>query len=163
MNKTNEAVDSQLERLGEKIIRQMESDAPKHSLTEFCGKYGEMYKDYLEMYKHGQFEDMVLDDTLWDACIAKNEEIHQFIDDTVKSMLVNDPAPDNQHYPLEWTQHINALTRQAEELAEPMIFGGKHLAELGEPTSIPMNTYGRRKNMFFDGTQEEWERADMPF
>lgn len=129
----------------------------------FCGKYGDQYKDWLEAYCPEEFWEMVFSHTLKDACLTKNDEVHAYIEDTVKALLACDPAPDQNTHPLEWVQHMNALKAQAEEIAEPLIFGGNQLGELGIPKlTIPVETCGRPKNMFFDGTQEEWEAFDRP-
>lgn len=128
----------------------------------FCGKYGEMYKNWLEAYCPEEFWEMVFSHTLKDACLTKNDEVHAYIEDTVKALLACDPAPDQNTHPLEWVQHMNALKAQAEEMAEPLMLGGCQRGELGNPKlARPVATRGRSKNMFFDGTQEEWESYDQ--
>lgn len=128
----------------------------------FCGKYGEMYKNWLEAYCPEDFWDLLCAQSLGEVCEAKNEEIGNYVEDTVKALLAADPAPDKNTHPLEWTAHMNALKAQAEEMAEPLMFGGCPRGELGTPKlARPVATRGRSKNMFFDGTQEEWESYDQ--
>lgn len=148
----------------------LEGDTPTAAdFGGFCGKYGNQYKDFLEAYEPITFWDLVHSHTLKNICAAKNEEVHEFIENTIKALLVTSPGPDKSTQPLEWTQHQNALKVQAEELAEPLLFGGQQLGELGEPKlERPVYTHGRPKNMFFGGTQDEWENApdritDLPW
>lgn len=69
-------------------------------------------------------------------------------------------APDKNQV-LEYVGHMNALKAQAEEMAEPLMFGGCQRGELGIPKMArPVATRGRAKNRFFDGTQEEWEALE---
>lgn len=60
-------------------------------------------------------------------------EVGDFVEDTVKALLANNPAPDQNTQPLEHVGHMNALKAQAEELAEPLMFGGCQRGELGFP------------------------------
>ena len=79
------------------------------------------------------------------VCRAKNEEVANFIDDTVKALLVKNPAPDQNTHFLEHVGHMNALKAQAEEMAEPLMFGGCQRGELGIPKlERPVATRGRK-------------------
>ena len=127
----------------------------------FSGRYGQKYKDWLEAYCPEEFWELVCKKELGAVCRAKNEEVADFIDDTVKALLVNNPAPDQNTHFLEHVGHMNALQAQAEEMAEPLMFGGCQRGELGIPKlERPVATRGRGKNMFFNGTQEDWEDFD---
>ena len=90
----------------------------------FSGRYGQKYKDWLEAYCPEEFWELVFKKELGAVCEAKNEEVADFIDDTVKALLVNNPAPDQNTHFLEHVGHMNALQAQAEEMAEPLMFGG---------------------------------------
>ena len=126
----------------------------------FSGKYGQQYKDWLEAYCPEEFWELVCRGDLALLCKEKDVEVGDFIDDTVKALLVNNPAPDKNQV-LEYVGHMNALKAQAEELAEPLMFGGCQRGELGVPKMArPVATRGRAKNRFFDGTQEDWEALD---
>lgn len=127
----------------------------------FSGRYGQKYKDWLEAYCPEEFWELVCKKELGAVCKAKNEEVADFIDDTVKALLVNNPAPDQNTHFLEHVGHMNALQAQAEEMAEPLMFGGCQRGELGIPKlAWPVATRGRGKNMFFNGTQEDWENFE---
>lgn len=126
----------------------------------FSGKYGQQYKDWLEAYCPEEFWELVCRGDLALLCKEKDVEVGDFIDDTVKALLVNNPAPDKNQV-LEYVGHMNALKAQAEEMAEPLMFGGCQRGELGIPKMArPVATRGRAKNRFFDGTQEEWEALE---
>lgn len=126
----------------------------------FSGKYGQQYKDWLEAYCPEEFWELVCRGDLALLCKEKDVEVGDFIDDTVKALLVNNPAPDKNQV-LEYVGHMNALKDQAEEMAEPLMFGGCQRGELGIPKMArPVATRGRAKNRFFDGTQEEWEALE---
>lgn len=127
----------------------------------FSGKYGQQYKDWLEAYCPEEFWELVCKGELAALCQEKNVEVGDFVEDTVKALLANNPAPDQNTQPLEHVGHMNALKAQAEELAEPLMFGGHQKGELGVPRMArPVATRGRAKNRFFDGTQEDWEALD---
>lgn len=129
----------------------------------FSGRYGQKYKDWLEAYCPEEFWELVFKKELGAVCRAKNEEVANFIDDTVKALLVKNPAPDQNTHFLEHVGHMNALKAQAEEMAEPLMFGGCQRGELGIPKlERPVATRGRGKNMFFNGTQEDWEDCGKP-
>ena len=129
----------------------------------FSGRYGQKYKDWLEAYCPEEFWELVCKKELGAVCKAKNEEVADFIDDTVKALLVKNPAPDQNTHFLEHVGHMNALHAQAEEMAEPLMFGGCQRGELGIPKMAhPVATIGRGKNMFFNGTQEDWEDCGKP-
>lgn len=118
----------------------------------FSGRYGQKYKDWLEAYCPEEFWELVFKKELGAVCRAKNEEVANFIDDTVKALLVKNPAPDQNTHFLEHVGHMNALKAQAEEMAEPLMFGGCQRGELGIPKlERPVATRGRGKNMFSMG------------
>ena len=58
----------------------------------FSGRYGQKYKDWLEAYCPEEFWELVFKKELGAVCRAKNEEVANFIDDTVKALLVKNPA-----------------------------------------------------------------------
>lgn len=62
----------------------------------FSGRYGQKYKDWLEAYCPEEFWELVCKKELGAVCKAKNEEVADFIDDTVKALLVKNPAPDQK-------------------------------------------------------------------
>ena len=62
----------------------------------FSGKYGQQYKDWLEAYCPEEFWELVCKGELAALCQEKNVEVGDFIADTVKSLLVNNPAPDQK-------------------------------------------------------------------
>ena len=53
----------------------------------FSGRYGQKYKDWLEAYCPEEFWELVFKKELGAVCEAKNEEVADFIDDTVKALL----------------------------------------------------------------------------
>lgn len=87
----------------------------------FSGKYGQQYKDWLEAYCPEEFWELVCKGELAALCKEKDVEVGDFVENTVNALLVNNPAPDKNSHPLEWTQHMNALKFQSEELAEPLM------------------------------------------
>lgn len=80
----------------------------------FSGRYGQKYKDWLEAYCPEEFWELVCKKELGAVCKAKNEEVADFIDDTVKALLVKNPAPDQNTHFLEHVGHMNALQAQAD-------------------------------------------------
>lgn len=131
---------------------------PSPDADDYTGKYGEQYRDWLELYNGFEFDRMVRDCTLWDSCREKDAEVQQFVDDTIQALLANDPAPDQQTDPIGWVAHMNSLQEEAEEMAEPLMFGGKYRAELGDPLFHAAAIPGTRKNIFYQGTDEEWDK-----
>lgn len=142
-------------------VRYARGPAELSDFGGFSGRYGQKYKDWLEAYCPEEFWELVFKKELGAVCKAKNEEVADFIDDTVKALLANNPAPNQNTHFLEHVGHMNALQAQAEEMAEPLMFGGCQRGELGIPKlERPVATRGRGKNMFFNGTQEDWEDFD---
>lgn len=118
----------------------------------FSGRYGQKYKDWLEAYCPEEFWELVFKKELGAVCRAKNEEVANFIDDTVKALLVKNPAPDQNTHFLEHVGHMNALKAQAEEMAEPLMFGGCQRGELGIPKlERPVATVAGERTCFSMG------------
>ena len=113
----------------------------------FSGKYGQQYKDWLEAYCPEEFWELVCRGDLALLCKEKDVEVGDFIDDTVKALLVNNPAPDKNQV-LEYVGHMNALKAQAEEMAEPLMFGGCQRGELGIPKMARCNPWTGQKQVF---------------
>ncbi|MCO7111383.1 hypothetical protein NIA69_22665 [Gemmiger formicilis] len=76
---------------------------------------------------------------------------------------MKNPAPDQNTHFLEHVGHMNALQAQAEEMAEPLMFGGCQRGELGIPKMAhPVATIGRGKICSSMGRRRTGKTVESP-
>ena len=81
------------------------------------GKYGSLRKEFLRENYPMTFEELTVSGNLYRHLLEVEKTVRQEIEQAVKSLLQKNPAPDRKTDPLGWTQHMNNLKLQAEELA----------------------------------------------
>ena len=92
---------------------------PNISLKEssgMIGKYGMMRREYLRNHKIARFNLMTLLGTLVDHLTAIDSEARQKVENLSEQLLLQNPAPDKMEDGLAWTQHMNQIRKQAEEV-----------------------------------------------
>ena len=92
---------------------------PNISLKEssgMIGKYGMMRREYLRNHKIARFNLMTLQGTLDDHLAAIDSEARQKVENLSEQLLLQNPAPDKMKDGLAWTQHMNQIRKQAEEV-----------------------------------------------
>ena len=81
------------------------------------GKYGSMRKKFLAEEAPILYEMMQMEGTLYPHLAEINSAVNRQIEQTVQLLM-----PDRKADPLGWTQRMNALKAQAEELAMKQIY-----------------------------------------
>ena len=86
------------------------------------GKYGSMRKKFLAEEAPILHEMMQMEGTLYPHLAEINSAMNRQIEQTVQLLMQQAAAPDRKTNPLGWTQWMNALKAQAEELAMKQIY-----------------------------------------
>ena len=86
------------------------------------GRYGRMRREYLRQNAPLLFEQMLAEGTLYQNLYETEKSVRVAVEQTLSDLLAKNPAPNRQTNPLGWTQHMNSLKAQAEELALPMLY-----------------------------------------
>ena len=86
------------------------------------GKYGSLRRKFLLENAPMMFDEMMLEGTLYPHLAEINSAVNRQIEQTVQLLMQQAAAPDRKTNPLGWTQWMNALKAQAEELAMQQIY-----------------------------------------
>ena len=68
------------------------------------------------------FDEMLLEGTLYPHLAEMDNAVHRQIEQTMQTLMQQSTAPNRQTDPMGWTQWMNALQSQAEELAMQQIY-----------------------------------------
>ena len=68
------------------------------------------------------FDEMLLEGTLYPHLAEMDNAVHRQIEQTMQTLMQQSTAPNRQTDPMGWTQWMNALQAQAEELAMQQIY-----------------------------------------
>ena len=82
------------------------------------GKWGMMYKDYLEKHKKALFSSLLMQGKLYQHCAETENQARQMFDTLIEQMkeaegVTEQLKEDNQ---LEWVQRMNNIQQRANEL-----------------------------------------------
>ena len=86
------------------------------------GKYGSLRRKFLRENAPMVFDEMLLEGTLYPHLAEINSAVNRQIEQTVQLLMQQTAAPDRKTDPLGWTQWMNTLKAQAEELAMKQIY-----------------------------------------
>ena len=91
------------------------------------GKYGSLRRKFLLENAPMMFDEMMLEGTLLPSCRKMgldemDNAVHRQIEQTMQTLMQQSTAPNRQTDPMGWTQWMNALQSQAEELAMQQIY-----------------------------------------
>jgi hypothetical protein len=92
---------------------------PDLELTETTGtigKYGMLRKEFLRQHRKITFDAMTLKNTLDRHLMEVDLEAKRKIENLMMDLLKTDPAPDKMKDQMGWTQHMNRIQSQAEEM-----------------------------------------------
>ena len=82
------------------------------------GKYGRMYRDYLQEHSPIRFDDLVLEGKLWTYLADLNEQAQDRLQLLIRQMQeaesVNDELKENNQ--MAWVQQMNNIRSSAEEI-----------------------------------------------
>ena len=94
----------------------------KLNRTEEIGKYGSLRRKFLLENAPMMFDEMMLEGTLYPHLAEMDNAVHRQIEQTMQTLMQQSTAPNRQTDPMGWTQWMNALQSQAEELAMQQIY-----------------------------------------
>ena len=102
-------------------IRSGDYFIPDLKLTEEnrpIGKWGRMYRDYLQEHHPAQFNTMVLSGDLWTYLADLNEQTQQRMETLIAQLKSAEGITEalKAADPIGWTQHMNNITARAEEI-----------------------------------------------
>ena len=86
------------------------------------GKYGSLRRNFLRENAPMVFDEMLLEGTLYPHLAEMDNAVHRQIEQTMQTLMQQSTAPNRQTDPMGWTQWMNALQSQAEELAMQQIY-----------------------------------------
>lgn len=86
------------------------------------GKYGSLRRNFLLENAPMVFDEMLLEGTLYPHLVEMDNAVHRQIEQTMQTLMQQSTAPNRQTDPMGWTQWMNALQAQAEELAMQQIY-----------------------------------------
>ena len=86
------------------------------------GKYGSLRRKFLLENAPMMFDEMMLEGTLYPHLVEMDNAVHRQIEQTMQTLMQQSTAPNRQTDPMGWTQWMNALQSQAEELAMQQIY-----------------------------------------
>ena len=84
--------------------------------TEVPGKYGMLRKTYLKKHRGGTYQTLLLSGKLNQHLLEIDQTANRRMEQIVTQLLQTNPAPDKATEQMNWIQHMNALTQQAEEI-----------------------------------------------
>ena len=89
--------------------------------TQPLGKYGMIRRDFLEHNAPATCDLMTLQGTLYPHLIEMDNAARQQVQATIQQLSAQSSAPNRKTDPVTWTQWMNQLKAQAEEMVLPML------------------------------------------
>lgn len=86
------------------------------------GKYGEIRRTFLRENAPATFELMLLEGTLYPHLVEMDNTVRMQVSQTMDELIRQTPMPSRKTDPLGWTQQMNLLKAEAEELAMPILY-----------------------------------------
>ena len=86
------------------------------------GKYGAIRRAFLRANAPVTFDLMLLQGTLSHHLVEMDNAVRTLVSRTMDELIRQTPLPNRKTKPLGWTQQMNLLKAQAEELAMPMLY-----------------------------------------
>ena len=80
------------------------------------GKYGRLRRTYLMQNRPVLYNTMLLNGSLYPHLMEVEQTAESQMQQTMKQLLKQNPAPDKEQNQMAWVQHMNSLRAQSEEL-----------------------------------------------
>ena len=80
------------------------------------GKYGRLRKKFLQEHRPNLYTELLITGDLMNSLHRTEQETLKQLEKTKADLLLKDPAPEKALNSLEWTQHMERIRMQAEEL-----------------------------------------------
>ena len=87
-----------------------------HQPRKPLGKYGRLRRTYLKDHRPVLYNTMLLNGSLYPHLMEVEQTAESQMQQTMKQLLKQNPAPDKESRQMAWVQHMNSLKAQAEEL-----------------------------------------------
>ena len=97
---------------GDYLLPNLTLHQPKNPL----GKYGRMRLNFLKQQHPVLYNTMLLSGSLYPHLMEVEQTAESQMQQTMKQLLKQNPAPDKEQNQMAWVQHMNSLKAQAEEL-----------------------------------------------
>ena len=97
---------------GDYLLPNLTLHQPKTPL----GKYGRMRLNFLKQQHPVLYHTMLLNGSLYPHLMEVEQTAESQMQQTMKQLLKQNPAPDKEQNQMAWVQHMNSLRAQAEEL-----------------------------------------------
>ena len=80
------------------------------------GKYGRLRRTYLMNHRPVLYNTMLLNGSLYPHLMEVEQTAESQMQQTMKQLLKQNPAPDKEQNQMAWVQHMNSLQEQVEEV-----------------------------------------------
>mgnify|MGYP003369548083 CR=1 FL=1 len=97
---------------GDYLLPNLTLHQPKTPL----GKYGRMRLSFLRQQRPVLYNTMLLNGSLYPHLMEVEQTAESQMQQTMKQLLKQNPAPDKEQNQMAWVQQMNSLRAQAEEL-----------------------------------------------
>ena len=97
---------------GDYLLPNLTLHQPKTPL----GKYSRMRLSFLRQQHPALYNTMLLNGSLYPHLMEVEQTAESRMQQTMKQLLKQNPAPDKESRQMAWVQHMNSLKAQAEEL-----------------------------------------------
>ena len=97
---------------GDYLLPNLTLHQPKTPL----GKYSRMRLNFLRQQHPALYNTMLLNGSLYPHLMEVEQTAESQMQQTMKQLLKQNPAPDKEQNQMAWVQHMNSLRAQAEEL-----------------------------------------------
>ena len=97
---------------GDYLLPNLTLHQPKTPL----GKYGRMRLSFLRQQHPALYNTMLLNGSLYPHLMEVEQTAESQMQQTMKQLLKQNPAPDKEQNQMAWVQHMNSLKAQTEEL-----------------------------------------------
>ena len=97
---------------GDYLLPNLTLNQPRKPL----GKYGRLRRTYLMNHRPVLYNTMLLSGSLYPHLTEMEQTAESQMQQTMKQLLKQNPAPDKESRQMAWVQHMNNLKAQAEEL-----------------------------------------------
>ena len=97
---------------GDYLLPNLTLHQPKNPL----GKYGRMRLNFLKQQHPVLYNTMLLSGSLYPHLMEVEQTAESQMQQTMKQLLKQNPAPDKEQNQMAWVQHMNSLRAQSEEL-----------------------------------------------
>ena len=101
-------------KIGDYQLPNLTLSQPKTPL----GKYGRLRRTYLMNHRPILYNTVLLNGSLYPHLMEVEQTAESQMQQTMKQLLKQNPAPDKEQNQMAWVQHMNSLREQVEEVIQ---------------------------------------------